>query len=191
MQQSFFSLDTSCIPRERAIRTHHTMAGNDDRNRIVSDRSTHSLGRHRRKPAFCSDAPCNISIGQRVSKRNGEQLFPHLSSEVTVRAHHNGWCEARILALEIGVEPTSRLFKDGKFGAFLILGAKKGIGKVLLPIEPKSDKRSPLGSHRNVSKGTVIMCNIVHRTIILERNPNQSLHRCAASSQCSTGVRRA
>ena len=59
-QQFFFSPDPN-----------HTVAGNDNRNLVVADRTAHCLGGQMRKASFCSQLLCNGSVSGGFAVGNG------------------------------------------------------------------------------------------------------------------------
>ena len=70
-QQFFFSPDAAGIPGEASVCPNHTVAGNDNRNLVVADRTAHCLGGQIRKASFCSQLFCDGSVSGGFAVGNG------------------------------------------------------------------------------------------------------------------------
>ena len=77
-QQRGFFIDAACISGQSAVCSDNAVAGNDDRDHIVSDSPAHSLRRHPEKAAFCSQLLCQCTIGRGLAAGDAAQQRPHL-----------------------------------------------------------------------------------------------------------------
>ena len=70
LKQCDLLVDPSSVSSQTSICTNNSMAGNDNRYFIVSNRPSDSLCRHRGNPLFCGKLLCDFTICYRLSVWN-------------------------------------------------------------------------------------------------------------------------
>lgn len=134
-QQRGFFIDAACISGQAAVCSDNAVAGNDDRDHIVSDSPAHSLRRHPGKAALCSQPLCQCTIGRGLAAGDAAQQRPHL----LLKGRASGMerrSKVRLLPAEINIQPAAGL---GEHSVLLLLMHRiQGAGKVLLPLEPEA-----------------------------------------------------
>ena len=97
-------LDAATVSDQAPVRAHHTMARNDQRNRIVPDGAANRLRRHMVKAPLLCDEPCDLTIGHRAPIRDGKQDLPNFLPEIRA-CHTQHWRKTRILSFKIKIQP--------------------------------------------------------------------------------------
>lgn len=134
-QQRGFFIDAACISGQAAVCSDNAVAGNDDRDHIVTDSPAHSLRRHPGKAALCSQLLCQCPIGRGLAAGDAAQQRPHLLLKGRAsRMERRG--KVRLLPAEINIQPASGLGEHS--GLLLLMHRIQSAGKVLLPLEPEA-----------------------------------------------------
>ena len=82
-QQAALIFDAARVSRNLAIRPNHTMTGNDQANRIFTQRSTHRLRRHLRQTASPCYSLSQFAISRGLPERYPQKQLPNLALELT------------------------------------------------------------------------------------------------------------
>ena len=154
IEQPFLSIKTAGVTRKGAISAHHTMARNDDRNR-VSTHSTAHRARARgtfiaRSEASTTNLIGNPAIRHRGTARNTLQHAPYLKLK---------WCTYQMKRRRIrrctpgkeGVEPGPGVIEHGRCRAQAVRYALaiECRAIVRLTFKPKAGKPARIGSKGN------------------------------------------
>ena len=159
-QQRGFFIDAACISGQAAVCTDNAVAGNDDRDHIVSDSPAHSLRRHPGKAALCSQLPCQCTIGRGLAAGDAAQQRPHL----LLKGRASGMerrSKVRLLPTEINIQPASGLGEHS--GLLLLMHCIQGAGKVLLPLEPKAGQADVISGQQDAAQRRLIVLCKDHR----------------------------
>ena len=83
-KQPLLAVEAAGISVERAVGGNHAMARHDNRNRVASDRSPHSTGRHNgrfisRHTMSSRNTLGNLAIRGDLATRNRKQLKPNFT----------------------------------------------------------------------------------------------------------------
>ena len=109
------------------------MAGYDEGDGIVSDRSADRLCGHPREGSFASDLRGNITVCHGLPEGDGQHDFPYGLAERTGPQVQRR-CEIGGLSAEIDVQPSDRIAEDGQGSLLGMVG--KRICEMLLAIKP-------------------------------------------------------
>ena len=147
-QQRGFFIDAACISGQSAVCSDNAVAGNDDRDHIVSDSPAHSLRRHPGKAALCGKLPCQCTIGCGLAAGDAAQQRPHLLLKGRASGMERRG-KVRLLPTEINIQPASGLGEHG--GLLLLMHHIQGAGKVLLPLEPEAGQADVISGQQTGS----------------------------------------
>ena len=159
-QQRGLFVDAACISGQAAVCSDNAVAGNDDRDHIVSDSPAHSLRRHPGKAALCGQLPCQCTIGRGLAAGDAAQQRPHL----LLKGRASGMKrrgEVRLLPSEINIQPPSGLGEHS--GLLLLMYCIQGTGKVLLPLEPEAGQADVISGQQDAAQRRLIVLCIDHR----------------------------
>ncbi len=119
--------------------------------------AANSLGGHPRKVHLFCDTPGDSTIGHGLPVWDRQQNIPHRFAEGR-GGHPKRRDEIGCHAAEIDVEPTACLHENSKVLP-LLAHCANGVGKVLLPVEPKDGEHRAVGGQRNAAKWGSVMCH--------------------------------
>ena len=175
-QQPLLAIKPAGISVERSVGCHHAMARHDDRNRVASDRSPHSTGRHNgclvsRHTMSSRNTLGDFAIRSDIATRDRKQLKPNLT--LKRRANHmQRRRKPRFLTCKISIQPSPRTLKHrrsraicrthrrhptgtrnriGAFNMFGIFFEKRG-AKVLLPLKPKPRQTAAISGKQDFAQ---------------------------------------
>ena len=109
------------------------MAGDDERDAVVANGSSDSLG------SLAVEAMGNVAIRHRLAKGNFHQQLPDFLAEGG-SAHQECWSEIWSLAAEVYVEPSPCLVEHSQVWTFLMLLSQR-VGEIFLSVEPEANER--------------------------------------------------
>ena len=107
-QQRDFVVNAPTVTREVAVGTHHTMARYDETDGVPSHCATYSLRRIDFQPF------CDFSIGHGFPERYLSYDIQHRLAEWRQVFHAVDWCEIRLTAREIDVQPMIGVMDYGR-----------------------------------------------------------------------------
>lgn len=175
-KQPLLVIEPAGISVERPVGRHHAMARNDNRNRVASDRSPHSTGRHNRiLVSRCTMSSRNtrgdLTIRGDLATRNRKQLVPNLT--LKRRADHmQRRRKPRFLPCKISIQPSPGTLKHRRgrticrthrrhatstgnridaFNMLRIFFEQRG-AKVLLPLKPKPRQTAAISGKQDFAQ---------------------------------------
>ena len=132
-KQPYFFGNSSCIPCQASICAYYAVAGNDNRNFIMSDSTANCLCRHFGKSLFSGKPVRNFSIGCGLSVGNLQEDIPYRLSKY--RSHRMQWRKkVRFFTSKINIQPVFRFGKNLRFLRLVFLW--QIVGKVFFSFEP-------------------------------------------------------
>ena len=154
IEQPFLSIKTAGVTRKGAISTHHTMARNDNRNRVSAHSTTHRARARGTLIARSETSTANLignpAIRHRGTARNALQHAPYLKLK---------WCAYQMKRRRIrrctpgkkGVEPSPGVIEHGRCRTQAVRHtlAIEGRAIVRLTFKPKAGKPARIGSKGN------------------------------------------
>lgn len=158
-EQLYFLIDSSGVPGEAPIRADDTVAGDNQQNGVMSDRSANCLCGHPIKSMLFGYFVRNLSVGHSSTEGNGEHNFPYLFSKLR-RAHGERWGEIRCFAAEIDVEPFGSFIKNrqSRLEDFIL----QCVSKIFLVVEPKPDQAVTVACECDTAERRVIVICVIH-----------------------------
>lgn len=135
LQQAFFFTDSSGIAGETSAGADDPVAGDQDRNGIVSNSAAHGLGRHGGLPQACRQLPRDASVGAEFSMGDLQKNVPYRflkrgAGRIKDKVQSGG------LSGKIAVQPAAQRGKDDVTGLFVPILRPRGI--IFLPDKPES-----------------------------------------------------
>ena len=132
-KQPYFFSNSSCIPCQASICAYDAVAGNDNRNFIMSDSTANCLCRHFGKSLFSGKLMRNFPIGCGLSVRNLQENIPYRLSKY--RSNRMQWREkVRFFTSKVNIQPVFRFGKNRRFLSLVFL--RQIVGKVFFSFEP-------------------------------------------------------
>lgn len=142
-----FPFDPSGISGQIPAAADHSVARDQDADRIVPDRSTDRPCRAPHPPALPGEFRCDPSVGDNPSAGNPTQNLPDRKTERrTGRTKQRRL--SRIIPLKITIQPFFCLFQYRQVPLLRFPG--KGRGKIFLILEPQSGQVLPLARQSNL-----------------------------------------
>ena len=175
-QQPLLTVEAAGISVKRAVGGNHAMARHDNRNRVASDRSPHSTGRHNgrfisRHTMSSRNTLGNLAIRGDLATRNRKQLKPNLALKRRTN-HMQRRRKPRFLPCKISIQPSPGTLKHRRrrticrthrrhaastrncIGAFNMFGVfpEKRRAKVLLPLKPEPRQTAAISGKQDFAQ---------------------------------------
>lgn len=150
LQQALFAPQPCGISGEAAVAACHAVTGDEDADGVVPYRTSHGLCRHARQAQPRGYPAGHLAVGHGRAVGNGAQDAPHAHAEggaPQVQVGH----EARVGAVEVGVEPPHRIAEHRQQG--MPVPALREDGGMALPLEPQARKPCAGGREDEVAQG--------------------------------------
>ncbi len=166
LQQGKFAFCSSGVSGQAAVGSYHSMAGDEDTDRIVSDGISYRLGSHVGPSEPTGGFSSNLFVRPCFSVGDAAQDVPDGLLE-------RGTCQLNrrekvgLAFRKINVEPLSGLTEDRSFRFFSL--SLKGAAEILLPVKPKSAELVARGRKCDASKRGIIMADEGHVKRFFER----------------------
>ena len=166
LQQRLLFVHAAGVSRETAARAYHPVAGDDQRNGIVSHRAAHGLSRQGFAPFFPGEPAGQFAVSGGLPVGNLQQQLPdRLLKGRACGMQRRGKIGSR--AAEIEIQPMLCLKKRRGFPVRPFLG--QAFREIFCAVEPQPGQTGFVGGQQNPAQGRIVMlfCLIIPRDLSL------------------------